>query len=245
MKTTDNRRRTTIIRASFAASLLIIAGIRAVHTQTPDQAAAIHLIDEAVATRVDKVFSFTDIEHYSVFRGSDETHPVAEMTVRDSYQKGVGKKYTLLSESGSGIVLRFGLKPLIDNETAINQPGKVEGSWFTSANYVMELKPGGAQKLNGRNCYVFTIRPRRAAPNMVAGTLWADAKDGTLVQIDGVASKKPSVFAGATHMMRRYANIDGFAMAMHARAESSSALFGRTVVVIDYSDYHLQLRGTK
>ena len=80
---------------------------------------------------------------------------------------------------------------------------------------------------------------------MVAGTLWADAKDGTLVQIDGVASKKPSVFAGATHMMRRYANIDGFSMAMHARAESSSALFGRTVVVIDYSGYQLQLRGTK
>lgn len=245
MKTTDNRSRPIKIRVTFAASLLIVAGMRAAHAQTPDQAAAIHLIDAAVATRVDKVLSFTDVEHYSVYRGNDETHPVAEMTVRDSYQKGVGKKYTVLSESGSGIVLRLGLKPLIDNETAINQPGKVAESWFTSANYVMDLKPGGVQKLNGRDCYVLTIRPRKAAPNMVAGTLWADAKDGTLVQIDGVASKKPSVFAGATHMMRRYANIEGFAMAMHARAESSSMFFGRTVVVIDYSDYHLQVREGK
>jgi len=31
-------------------------------------------------------------------------------------------------------------------------------------------------------------------------------------------------------------------MATHARAESSSMLFGRTVVVIDYSDYHFELR---
>ena len=245
MKTTDNRRRPPKIRVAFAASLLIVAGIRAAYTQTPNQAAAIHLIDAAVAERVDKVLTFTDVEHYSVYRGNDETHAVAEMTVRDSYEKGVGKKYTVLSESGSGIILRFGLKPLIDNETAINQPGKVAESWFTSANYVMELKPGGTQKLNGRDCYVLTIRPRRAAPNMVAGTLWADVKDGTLVQIDGVASKKPSVFAGATHMMRRYANIDGFAMAMHARAESNSMFFGRTVVVIDYSDYRLQLRQSK
>jgi hypothetical protein len=33
-------------------------------------------------------------------------------------------------------------------------------------------------------------------------------------------------------------------MATHARAESSSPLFGRTVVVIDYSDYHFDLRGS-
>ena len=31
-----------------------------------------------------------------------------------------------------------------------------------------------------------------------------------------------------------------YPMAMHARAESNSLLFGRTVVTIDYSDYHLQ-----
>jgi hypothetical protein len=79
----------------------------------------------------------------------------------------------------------------------------------------------------------------------VIGTLWADATDGSLVQIQGVASKSPSPFAGVTHMMRQYANIDGFAMAMHARAESSSMLFGHTVVIIDYSDYRLQLRESK
>jgi hypothetical protein len=45
-------------------------------------------------------------------------------------------------------------------------------------------------------------------------------------------------------MMRRYANMQGYAMATHARAESSSPLFGRTVVVIDYSDYHFDLRGS-
>jgi hypothetical protein len=34
-------------------------------------------------------------------------------------------------------------------------------------------------------------------------------------------------------------------MAMHARAESTSMLFGRTVVTIDYSGYELQLRQNK
>jgi hypothetical protein len=225
--------------------LLIAPGAAAAPAQAPDQAAVIHSIDAAVAARFENLLSFTDVEHYSVYRGNDETHPVAEMTVRDTYTKGVGKEYTVLSEIGSGIVLRFGLKPLIENEKTINLPGNVEKSWFTSANYEMKLKPGGIEKLNGRNCYVLAIQPRAQAPNLVIGTLWADATDGSLVQIQGVASKSPSPFAGVTHMMRQYANIDGFAMAMHARAESSSMLFGHTVVIIDYSDYRLQLRESK
>jgi len=213
--------------------------------QQPDQAAIIRQIDGAVAARVNNVLGFTDVEHFSVYRSGDETHTVAEMTVRDTYKKGVGKAFTVLSQSGSGLILHFGLKPLINNDVTINLPGNVEKSWFTSANYDMKLKPGGIQRLNGRDCYVLAITPRAAAPNLIIGTLWADAKDGSLVQVDGVASKSPSAFAGTTRMMRQYTNISGFAMSMHARAESTSMLFGQTVIMIDYSNYQLQIKGSK
>jgi hypothetical protein len=245
MSETMDCRRFQTLHAIVALLLLIAPGAAATRAQSPDQAAVIRKVDAAVAARVDNVLGFSDVEHYSVYRGGDETHPAAEMTVRDTYKKGVGKEYTELSQSGSGMVLHFGLKPLIDNEKTINLPGNVEKSWFTSANYEMTLKPGGVQRLNGRDCYVLAIKPRGKATNLIIGTLWADAKDGSLVQIEGVASKSPSAFAGTTHMMRQYANINGFAMAIHARAESTSMLFGRTVVTIDYSDYRLQLRGNK
>jgi hypothetical protein len=62
------------------------------------------------------------------------------------------------------------------------------------------------------------------------------------VQVEGIASQKPSIFAGTTHMKRRYANMQGYAMATQARAESSGVLFGRTAVIIDYSDYDFQMR---
>lgn len=225
-------------------ALAVAVGLRtgAAVPQQLDEVAVVKNIDAAVAARYDRILGFTDIEHYAVFRGSDETHPVAEMTVRDTYKKGVGKEYTVLSESGSGMILRFGLKPLIENEKTINHPGNIEKSWFTSANYEMTLQPDGITKLNDRVCYALSIKPKAEAPNLIVGTMWADAKDGTLVQIQGVASKNPSAFAGTTHMMRQYANVDGFSMAMHARAESTSGRFGRTVVKIDYSGYQLQLQ---
>jgi hypothetical protein len=242
--------RSMTIRAREAVTvmaLVIMAWLPAgtAAAQQPDQTAILRSIDDAVSHRYENVLGFTAIEHYSVYRGGDETHSAAEMTVRDTYKKGAGKEYTILSESGSSMILRFGLMPLIDNEQTINLPGKVEKSWFTSANYEMKLKPGGFERLNGRDCYVLAITPKGEAPNLIVGTLWADAKDGSLVQIEGVASKSPSAFAGTTHMMRQYTNISGFSMATHARAESKSMLFGRTVVTIDYSDYRLQLRESK
>jgi hypothetical protein len=74
------------------------------------------------------------------------------------------------------------------------------------------------------------------------GTLWVDAKDFTIVRLEGVASKSPSVLAGVTHMTRQYASMDGFSMATHARAESSTFLYGRTVLTIDYSGYQVEVR---
>jgi hypothetical protein len=140
---------------------------------------------------------------------------------------------------------RFVLAPLLDNEKSINLPGNVEKSWFTSANYEMKLMPGGIQRLDGRDCLALAMTPKRKASNMIKGTLWVDAKDNSAVQIQGIASKSPSLFAGPTQMLRQYANMSGFAMAFHARAESNSPLFGRTVLTIDYRDYQLQLDPAK
>lgn len=213
--------------------------------QQRDSAAVIRGVDAAVQARYENVLAFTDIEHYAVFRGKDQTHPVAEMTVKDAYRKGVGKTYTILSQSGSEITIRLGLNPLLENEERINQPANLPQSWFTSSNYAMKPEPSQSERVDGRDCLVVAVTARRKAPNLIDGAIWVDAKDYSLAQINGVASKSPSVFAGATHMMRQYQQIDGFPMATHARAESNSMLLGRTVVTIDYSDYHLQLSTAK
>ncbi len=209
-----------------------------------DPATVIRQIDVANHARYDNVLAYTDTERYSVFRGKDQTHPSAEMIVKITYKKGVGKTYTILSQSGSEVIHKFALLPLLDHEKQINDPAIVEKSWFTSTNYEMKLKPDATRNIDGRDCIALAINPKRKAPNMIEGTLWVDAADNSIVEVDGVASRSPSVFAGTTKMMRRYTNIRGYAMAAHARAESNSFLFGRTVVIIDYTDYQVQLSST-
>ena len=209
-------------------------------TPEPDPAAVIRHIDAAVLMRVNRIAGYTVTEHYAVFRGKDETHPVAEMTVKTTYRRQTGKSYQVLSAGGSALVRRLGLVPLLEDEQKINLPGNVEHAWIDSANYEMKLKPG-TQILNGHVCLELAIHPKRKAPNLVEGSLWVDAKDYTIARLEGVASKAPSVFAGVTHMMREYDDVDGLAMATHARAESNTFLYGRTVVTIDYTGYHIDV----
>jgi hypothetical protein len=235
------------LRAIQNSAMTIFVAVLAAAVQAAQQpdAAIIRDLDAANQARFDSVLTFTDVEHYSVFRGGDEVHPAAEMTVKMTYKKGIGKDYVVLSKSGSSLIQKIGLQPLLDNEKAINDPAKVARSWFNSTNYEMRLKPGASHMIDGRPCLAVAITPRHKAPNMIEGTVWVDAETHTLVQVEGVASRSPSVFAGSTKMMRRYANMQGYAMATLARAESISMLFGKTVVTIDYSDYHFQLRAAQ
>ncbi len=206
-----------------------------------DSTAILKKIDVAVKTRFDGIHGYTDIEHYTVFRGGDQVHPVAEMTVKTTYNRDTGKAYAILSASGSSLIRNLVLGSVLDNEKHVNDPSVREGTWFTTANYRMTVNPGGTQTMDGRNCVALTIKPRRKEPYLLDGTLWVDAEDGRIVHIEGTASKSASVFTGPTKMMRQYADVDGFAQATHARAESDSSLFGQTVVTIDYRDYQIEL----
>ena len=226
----------------FGSAVLLLGaglGFAWAEAQQPDQGAVIRQVDAAVRSRVNAIAGYTAMEHYAVYRGKDETHPAAEITVKMTYRRETGKSYQVLSESGSALLRRLVLDPILEREGEINRPGKVEQAWIVSANYDMTLKPG-PQKLDGRMCLVLAINPRRKAPNLIAGAEWVDAKDGSIVRLEGVASKAPSVFAGETHVTRQYAMVDGFSMATHARAESETFLYGKTVVAIDYGGYQIE-----
>ena len=228
-------------QAVAAVLMLVWPGSETGGAQDRDEAAIIHRIDAEARARYENVAGFTVREHYVVFRGDDQTHPAAEMTVATNYRKGTGKSYSILSQSGSSVIRRFGLQPLLDQEKTINEPANVERTWFTSANYEMHLKPSATRNVDGRDCIAVSLKPKHKAPNMIEGTLWVDAKDDSEVEVEGIASQRPSMFAGRTQMMRQYRNMSGFAMATHARAESNG-FFGRTVVTIDYTDYKIDLR---
>ena len=207
--------------------------------QPANQEQIVAKIDAAVKARNEGIASYTVTEHYTVYRDGDQAHAAAEMTVKTTYKQESGKSYAIQSESGSEILRRMVLHSILENERQINLPGVREGAWFTTANYAMKVKPGGVQQMDGRNCFAVEIAPRPKSQHLMQGTLWADAVTGAIVHVEGKAKKNLSFVTGDVQVMRKYTDVDGFAQATSARAESNSFLFGRTIVTIEYLDYKI------
>ena len=78
---------------------------------------------------------YTVTEHYAVFRNHDEEHPAAEMMVKTTYQKDVGKNFTILSESGSSLLERCS-RPFSTAKKRMTQPA----NRATAAYYFGQLR---------------------------------------------------------------------------------------------------------
>jgi hypothetical protein len=90
--------------------------------QQPSEASVIQMVDAAVKARIDGTAAYNVTEHYAVYRGSDETQPAAEMTVKTVYKQETGKSYTILSQSGSEFIGKHVLGAVLDREKEINLP---------------------------------------------------------------------------------------------------------------------------
>ncbi len=214
---------------------------RSAAQQPLDIGTVVRGVDASVKSRIDRLAGYTATEHYAVFRGKDEAHPAAEMLVKTTYNKQNGKSYEILSQSGSSLWRNEVLRTLLDNEKRMSQPGNVGAALIDSANYEMTLDAHPRDSLNGRECLVLDITPRRNSEYLFKGKLWVDAQDFAIVQLQGTASKSAFFLASAAEVSRQYEELDALPMATHAQAISGSALLGRTVVKIDYSNYQLQL----
>lgn len=229
--------------AVLALILLSILGARGAFAQTPDLGTIVRGVDGSVKDRLDRLASYTVTEHYAVFRGRDTSKPTAEMLVKTSYRKDTGKSYEVLSESGSALWRNQVLKTLLENEQKMSKPGNIETALINSSNYEMTLAKNPGQVLDGRQCLVLDITPRRKSQYLFKGQLWVDARDYAIVQLKGTAAKSAVFIANAAEVTRQYADVDNLPMATHAEAVSGSALLGQTVVKVDYSGYQIQLNG--
>jgi hypothetical protein len=225
---------------AVAMCMLILFSPAASLAQASPGQTAINKIDASVAARDQNLLGYTVTELYRVYRGSDKTHPAAQMTVKTTYQKDSGKSYVIVSQSGSELILKEVLARVLDSERLMTQPANRPQALLTTANYTMTVK--GDDTLDGRTCKVVAIVPKKSSPYLFRGTIWVDAQDGAIVKLEGVASKAASILAGATQVSRQYANIQGLPMATHASAVAGSWLLGQTAVDIDYSGYQMTLR---
>jgi len=185
--------------------------------------------------RSDQLKGYTERREYTVvYHGIASMR--ASMSVEVRYDAPSEKQFKILAQNGPKLLVDRVLKKLLETEQeAAKNPSQTA---LTPVNYVFSLL--GEQKVAGRECYLLHVEPRVASKFLYEGTVFVDAEDYAVVQIEAKPARNPSFWIGKTTIHHTYSKTGQFWLPEHNRSESAVRLGGTAVLTIDYGPYHVE-----
>ena len=185
--------------------------------------------------RAEELKGYTDRREYAVvYHGFPSLK--ASMTVEAHYTAPSVKRFQIISQSGPKLLVNRVLKRLLESEEeASKHPGQTA---LTPENYAFSLL--GEEVIAGRQCYLMHVEPRASSKFLYRGTVFVDANDYAVVQIEAEPAQNPSFWTSKTHIHHTYAKTGKFWLPEHNRSESTMRLGGSAVLTIDYGQYTMQ-----
>ena len=104
------------------------------------------------------------------------------------------------SDRGTGIV-----RKVLDHETSMATQS--DGHELTPANYDFALL--GRETVDGHECYVLGLSPKREAVELVRGKAWVDASSFDIRRIAGETAKTPSFWIKKLNVTLNYGEVNG------------------------------------
>jgi hypothetical protein len=175
--------------------------------------------------RVRRIYQIADL------KGKVHAEEIGQMEFHAPDQKN----FVATSETGSGIIRRMAVSPLISSEIEAAR-GKVHhDSAISPANYSLELL--GEQQIGAYRCFVAKVVPKRKEKYLFEGKVWIDANDYAIVRIEGHPAKKLSFWIERADFVRQYQKIDGFWLPEKDQTLVQVRLYGRRVLTIEHQNY--------
>jgi hypothetical protein len=181
------------------------------------------------------------LQQYSVpstYRVKNDKGTVrAEARVVLRYRAPDTKEFTIVAESGSGLIRSRVFKPLMEIEVETAAGRNRHDSSIASNNYIFKLL--GEEDVDGFHCFVVQTTAKRADKYLFNGKVWIHAAEFAVVQIAGQPAKNPSVWIKRVEFVRRYQKIKEFWLPLKNESITQVRIFGKNVLTIDYDQYEI------
>jgi hypothetical protein len=188
---------------------------------------------EADNLRMAKLAGYTGIRRYRL--ENQRFHKSAQMTVRATYDEGSTKRFEIIAEEGSKVILRRVLRPMLEAESEGSRKGERDNSRFLPANYEFELI--GAEPCDGSTCYVLEVTPKTKNKYLIRGRIWVRADEHAVIRVEGGPARNPSFWTRRIRIQHRYSKLGAFWLPVANSSAADVRIFGRTEVTIEYFDY--------
>lgn len=185
------------------------------------------------AVRNAALAGYTENRTYEVTDISGKVH--ARESGQMEYQAPDKKTFATTSESGSVIVRRLALNPLIASEIDAASGKQHHDSAITPENYTLELL--GEQQVGPYRCFLVQATPKRTDKYLFEGKVWIDTRDFAVVRITGHPAKRVSFWVERVNFVREYQKIDGFWLPQKDETHVQIRMYGQKVLTIDHQNY--------
>ena len=99
---------------------------------------------------------------------------------------------------------------------------------LTTSNYHFALV--GQEAVDGHNCYVLQLTPKRSEPELVSGKAWIDATNFRIRRIEGSPAKSPSWWIHNLHIRIDYGAVHGIWTQLATKAVADVRLMGTHIL---------------
>jgi hypothetical protein len=166
-----------------------------------------------------------------------ETKQQGEYEVKRQYSAPKSLLFTALHFTGDAFVKTSVITRLMQSEVEHVQKDDSSSMAFTAVNYKFSYK--GLRSVDGRALHEFQVRPRHRRVGLLKGDLFLDAHTGSLVHLEGVPAKSPSVFLSKIRVSQDFADFGPFTLPVHLHSEAKATIVGRTIVDVYQRDYQV------
>ncbi len=205
---------------------------------------------EPLSADIGETRLFTELLRHNELRNSalagyteQRTYQVTDMSGRVraqesgqmEYRAPDKKSFATTLESGSALMRRLALNPLIASEIDAASGKQHHDSAITPENYTLELL--GEQQVGPYRCILARATPKRTDKYLFEGKVWIDTEDYAVVRIVGHPAKKLSFWIERVNFVREYQKIDGFWLPQKDETHVQVRMYGQKVLTIDHQNY--------
>lgn len=159
----------------------------------------------------------------------------AEMVVGVTVASDGSEDFNILSENGSGWIRRHIFRKLLKEEAQASRRGSREAARIAPENYQFHMI--GQETLDTGPAYVFTVVPRTANKYLIDGKIWVNAKDFSIVRIEGRPARSPSFWIRSVNIVRTYQKAGPFWLPSSTQTISHIRILGLAELTIENFDY--------
>ena len=161
----------------------------------------------------------------------------AEMTVEATYDSPSTKRFRIISQAGSKLIIDRVFRRLLESEKEAAEPEIHARTLLNRANYDIALI--GYESTDKGSQYVLAVYPKARSKYVYRGRGWVDGTDFAVTRIDAEPAQNPSFWTKKSEVHHEYTKVQNFWLPRRNESVSYIRLGGRATLTIEYRDYRV------